>query len=106
MDQTYKKQLDEKTTALETLDGEFQIQMLQIKLMQNDLQEQLIQNEEKKEAREQEMVMLKKEAKRSKNDATAAQNTEKYLRKKLEEKNEEIKTLQKYLDNEEQNGAD
>ena len=37
LEQRYKKELDEKTTKLETLEGTLQIQMLQIKLMKNDL---------------------------------------------------------------------
>lgn len=81
MEQSYKKQLDEKTTALETLDGEFQIQMLQIKLMQNDLQGQLIENEEKKEEREMEMSDLVKKAKKAENNEARAQSTVEYLRR-------------------------
>lgn len=41
MEAQYKKELDVKTTALETLEGEFQVKMMKIRLMELELENKL-----------------------------------------------------------------
>lgn len=46
METTFKKELDVKTTALETLEGEFQVKMMKIRLMELELENKLTDNAE------------------------------------------------------------
>ena len=42
LERFFKKELDVKTTALETLEGEFQVKMMKIRLMELELENKLI----------------------------------------------------------------
>ena len=55
LERHYKKELDVKTTALETLEGEFQVKMMKIRLMELELENKLTENAEAQEEKDTEL---------------------------------------------------
>ena len=80
LERHYKKELDVKTTALETLEGEFQVKMMKIRLMELELENKLTDNAEAQEERESELILLKRDLQKLKTETTKQANTITYLR--------------------------
>ena len=81
MEAQYKKELDVKTTALETLEGEFQVKMMKIRLMELELENKLTDNAEAQEQKEIEMSELVRDNKKLKIENTKHQGNIRGLQK-------------------------
>lgn len=69
MENDYKVKLDQKTTALETLEGEFKVKMMKITLAEIELQNKLSDHKEGQEEKEQEFTKMLRELKKLRGEA-------------------------------------
>ena len=94
MEAQYKKELDVKTTALETLEGEFQVKMMKIRLMELEWENKLTDNAESQEQKEMEMSELARDNKKLKIENTKHKGNISGLKKQKEDLLERIKALE------------
>lgn len=94
MEAQYKKELDVKTTALETLEGEFQVKMMKIRLMELEWENKLTDNAESQEQKEMEMSELARDNKKLKIENTKQKGNIRGLQKQKEELQSMIKQME------------
>ena len=93
MEASYKKELDIKTTALETLEGEFQVKMMKIRLMELELENKLTDTAEAQEQKDADLSDLRKDNKKYSAQVTQMTGNIAGLTKNVETLRAEIKML-------------
>mmetsp|Transcript_26387 Transcript_26387/g.35256 ORF Transcript_26387/g.35256 Transcript_26387/m.35256 type:complete len:156 (+) Transcript_26387:1134-1601(+) len=92
-ERTLQKELDSKKTELETYAGELKVRMMKIRLKEIELENQIIDEKEKSELRDEELIQVKKENQKQKQEISKLNNTCTYLRNKKDELDQQLKDL-------------
>ena len=90
----YKKELDKTNTKLETLEGEFQVKMMKIRLQELELENKLTDHAEAQEQKEHQFTQMEREVKKLRIEAEKQAKNVTALKRQKEELAYKIKQLE------------